>query len=87
VSRDDRDQAEYVQGSHERVTPDHYPACPRCGDLCGVLATVCVGCGTRLVLNDDDRRTLGLRGGTGGAVIRHAAPPASPPSSTGPADA
>jgi hypothetical protein len=39
------------------------------------------------VLNDDDRRTLGLRGGTGGAVIRHAVPPASPPSSSGPADA
>lgn len=28
--------------------PDHFPSCPRCGNLCGRLARVCAGCGTRL---------------------------------------
>lgn len=32
----------------DRIQPDHYPACPRCGNLCGVLARVCVDCGARL---------------------------------------
>jgi hypothetical protein len=27
---------------------DHYPTCPRCGSLCGVLAEVCADCGERL---------------------------------------
>ena len=32
----------------DRIQPDHYPACPRCGNLCGVLARICVDCGARL---------------------------------------
>lgn len=39
---------------------DHYPTCPRCGDLCGKLARICVSCGARLILSAGDREQLGL---------------------------
>ncbi len=42
------DSGEYRARRHEAVTGDHFPACPRCGDLCGRLAQVCAECGTRL---------------------------------------
>jgi len=30
------------------ILGDHFPTCPRCGNLCGRLARVCVDCGCRL---------------------------------------
>lgn len=39
----------------DRIQPDHYPACPRCGNLCGVLAVICADCGARLYLEPEDR--------------------------------
>ena len=41
--------------SHERVTPDRMPVCPRCGDLAPVGERWCV-CGSRLV--EQRRRTV-----------------------------
>lgn len=44
---------------HDDVTTgDHYPTCPRCGDLCGVLAAICVNCGCRLRLSDVESRAM-----------------------------
>ena len=42
------DNGEYRARAHEAVTGDHYPVCPKCGDLCGVHAQLCITCGTRL---------------------------------------
>jgi hypothetical protein len=33
---------------------DHYPTCPRCGDLCGRLARICVECGAELFASPVD---------------------------------
>jgi ribosomal protein L32 len=30
------------------MSADHYPECPSCGDLCGVLAEKCSSCGAYL---------------------------------------
>jgi len=32
----------------DALQPDHFPACPNCGNLCGKLARICVDCGWRL---------------------------------------
>lgn len=34
--------------ARDRVSPDHLPACPRCGDLCAYDSVVCVECGCEL---------------------------------------
>jgi hypothetical protein len=47
------DSASYRQLATDRNAPDHLPACPRCGNLCGVMAVICVDCGSRLYLDDD----------------------------------
>lgn len=38
--------------------PDHFPTCPRCGDLLEPDALVCVECGTRTMETDADERAL-----------------------------
>lgn len=43
----------------DAVTPDQFPSCPHCGNLCGKLARVCYDCGAHLfddVTNDGRRR-------------------------------
>lgn len=42
------DTASYKYRAHEAVTADSMPACPRCGNLCGRLARICVDCGAKL---------------------------------------
>ena len=43
-----RNDAEQTARSLDAMAPDHYPTCPNCGDLCGMLAVICVECGARL---------------------------------------
>lgn len=50
--------AAWRQEAADRGTDDHYPSCPYCGNLCGLLAVICVDCGTRLKLSDDELRSL-----------------------------
>jgi hypothetical protein len=47
--------------SHEQATSDHYPACPRCGNICGVCATKCADCGARLLPTMGDNLLAGER--------------------------
>lgn len=47
TARDDTQQGRN-QGA-DLATQDHWPACPRCGDLCEPGSVVCVECGCRLV--------------------------------------
>jgi len=46
------DNAAYRAHARESVTPDHFPTCPRCGELCGKLAIICADCGARLKLTE-----------------------------------
>lgn len=46
---------------HDGVAPDHYPVCTGCGNLCGVLAQICVDCGTRLKPTEEELRAIGRR--------------------------
>jgi ribosomal protein L32 len=57
--------------SHEQVTSDHYPSCPRCGNICGVAATKCWECGARLLPTLGDYLLAGER--SSAAVKRAAA--------------
>lgn len=41
----------------DRISPDHYPECPKCHDICGRLARVCASCGTALF---DPRDAVGV---------------------------
>jgi tRNA(Ile2) C34 agmatinyltransferase TiaS len=36
------------QARWDNLLPDHFPSCPRCGNLCGRLAVRCADCGARL---------------------------------------
>ena len=56
---------------HAAVTDDNFPACPRCGNLCGRLAIVCADCGARLKPTENDLRDAADHG----KVSRNAAPP------------
>jgi predicted amidophosphoribosyltransferase len=49
------------------VEPDHYPTCPRCGNLCGRLAVICADCGARLKPTPEDLKILREHGHTEGA--------------------
>ena len=42
------DNADYRARTMNLLGPDHYPACPGCGDLCGLLAQRCANCGAQL---------------------------------------
>jgi hypothetical protein len=39
---------EYAECTN-RISPDHLPSCPRCGNLCGQVDKWCPGCETWLL--------------------------------------
>lgn len=50
------DTAARRQRQDDRNALDRYPACPRCSNLCGLLAVVCADCGARLRPTEFDLR-------------------------------
>lgn len=50
------DNANYRAFALEMSSSDRYPVCPKCGNLCGVLAVVCADCGARLKPTESDLR-------------------------------
>lgn len=44
------------------VQLDHFPACPSCGDLMGLLATRCASCGASLLPTELDLAACGRVG-------------------------
>lgn len=43
------------------LAPDHFPACPHCGNLCGKLARLCADCGAFLYHPTADDRLVRSR--------------------------
>lgn len=57
-----RDNAARRAERRNGVSPDHFPTCPRCGNLCGRLAVICADCGARLKPTDNELPALARNG-------------------------
>lgn len=57
-----RETAARRQAQDDRNALDHFPVCPGCGDLCGVLAQVCANCKAQLYSTDLDLANIAAVG-------------------------
>lgn len=46
----------------DHVAADHYPVCPSCGNLCGLLARICADCHAPLMATEADLRAAAENG-------------------------
>lgn len=56
------DNADYRAFAREMASPDRYPVCPSCQNLCGVLAIICADCGATLKATPADLKLAAEHG-------------------------